>query len=174
MIRTFSGVYVNPLAMRARDVRIADIAHHLARICRYTGACPEHYSVAQHSVLTSIACEAMYPTGYDLQLACLLHDAAEYVFNDIASPVKKDPRMQWYADLEHQTARMIFCVFGLDPDLLALTKPFDNSVFHSEVTWWTDAPQIIPVQPYRAEMMLLERFEYLQFRRANANHYTPH
>lgn len=136
MIRTYSGLYVNPLKMRARDIRIADIAHHLSLICRYTGACPKHYSVAQHSLLVSYHLRDE-GASYELQLAGLLHDAAEYVLNDIASPVKHDPRMAWYRDLDHELTRMIFCVFGVNPDLLLLTKAADDAVFREEVAaWW--------------------------------------
>jgi len=156
-----SGIYVNPLAMRARDIRIVDIAHHLSNLCRYTGACPKHYSVAHHSILVSMQLEEE-GAPRPLQLAGLLHDAGEYVFNDIASPVKKDPRMKWYRDLEHETTRMIFCVFGLDPDLLALTKPADDALFHAEVaTWWGGRDLIAPVRPFEAEIAFLTRFKEL-------------
>jgi uncharacterized protein len=131
-----SGKYVNPLKMRSRDICIEDIAHHLSLVCRYTGACPYHYSVAQHSVLVSRRLQQTGATA-ELQMAGLLHDAGEYVFNDLASPVKHDPRMKWYADLEHETTRMIMAVFGVNPDLLPDTKPADDFVFRAECRhWW--------------------------------------
>lgn len=156
-----SGLYVDPLAMRARDVRIQDIAHHLSNICRYTGACPIHYSVAQHSVLVSMRLEEQNATRA-LQLAGLLHDAGEYVFNDLASPIKRDPRMKWYRDLEHETTRMIFCVFGIDPNLLAFTKPADDDVFRAEVaTWWGGEELILPLPTRTAERVFMTRFAEL-------------
>lgn len=161
-----SGLYVNPLALRAKDVQIEDIAHHLANICRYTGASPEHYSVAQHCFLVSEQLEQQYPCDHDLHLAGLLHDAGEYVFNDIASPVKRDPRMQWYVDLEHEATKMIFCVFGLRPELLARTKRADDGIFQREAaTWWGGSFAIQPWQPRVAERVFLKRFEQLQGRR---------
>lgn len=137
-IRTFTGVYVNPLAMRSKDVRIDDIAHHLSLITRYTGACPYHYSVAQHSVI--VARKLIKDNQpYSMVLVGLLHDAAEYVFNDIASPVKHDPRMKWYADLEHETCRMILATLGADPDLLPAVKYADDYAFRCEVgAWWNN------------------------------------
>lgn len=156
-----SGLYVNPLAMRARDIRIGDIAHHLSNLCRYTGACPKHYSVAQHSVLVSMRLQEL-GCSREFQLAGLLHDAGEYVFNDIASPVKRDPRMKWYRDLEHETTRMIFCVFGVNPDLLASTKSADDAVFRAEVaTWWSGQELIAPMRPFEAEIAFLTRFKEL-------------
>lgn len=131
-IRTFTGKYVNPLALRPEDICIEDVAHHLSIINRYTGASPEPYSVAQHSVHGT-----WYFSSPTMKLAFLLHDAAEAYFNDLASPVKHDPRMKWYVDLEHDATKMIFQVFGLDPDYLSFTKTVDDRMFEREVTnWW--------------------------------------
>lgn len=131
-IRTFTGRYVNPLELYPNDIDIRDIAHHLSIINRYTGASPEPFSVAQHSVLGT-----RYFASSKMKLAFLLHDAAEAYFNDLASPVKHDPRMQWYRDLEHRTAEMIYSVFGLDPRWLPMTKAVDDRMFHREVAnWW--------------------------------------
>jgi uncharacterized protein len=163
-IRTFTGLYVNPLKLRATDIRIADTAHHLSNICRYTGACPAHYNVAHHSIL--VARRLMYwGAPPQLQLAGLLHDAAESYFNDLASPVKHDPRMKWYRDMEHEATRMIFCVFGLDPDLLPATKEADDAVFRDEVaTWWGGADLIRPMAPQPAERLFLSTFNDLRER----------
>lgn len=157
-----SGRYVNPLAIRASDVHIWDIAHHLGNLCRYTGACPVFYSVAQHSVLVS---RMMAEYGPRMALAGLLHDAGEYVFNDLASPVKHDPRMAWYSAMEHETTRMIYCKFGLDPDLLSLTKAADNAVFRREVSTWWDGKFIDPIScwaPAVAERIFLRDFYRLR------------
>lgn len=135
-IRTFTGRYVNPLELHPSDIDIRDIAHHLSIINRYTGASPEPFSVAQHSVLGT-----SYFVALEMKLAFLLHDAAEAYFNDLASPVKHDPRMKWYCDLEHNAAEMIFRVFGLSPSLLELTKVTDDRMFQREVAnWWGEVP----------------------------------
>lgn len=161
-IRTFTGRYVNPLALRARDIEIRDIAHHLSLICRYTGACPRHYSVAQHSVLVA---HRLHGYGRTMQLAGLLHDAAEAYFNDIASPVKRDPRMAWYADLEHRSTQLVFAVYGLEPGLLnaPAIKDADNSIFQQEVaTFWGGSNFTPPLSPEDAEERFLIMFEALQ------------
>lgn len=160
-----SGRFVNPLDLRPEDVDIWDIAHHLSNICRYTGACPAFYSVAQHSVYVA---QDLRDSGAvpDLVMAGLLHDAAEYVFNDLASPVKRDPRMQWYRDMEHEATRLIYRVFGLDPELLAQTKPADDAVFHREVaTWWGGGYTggfIHPWHPVHARNVFMEHFISIQ------------
>lgn len=156
-IRTFTGRYINPLTVRAREISLEDIAHHLSIINRYTGASPWPLSVAQHSALCAERAAKQWDehwdnpdyqerftglivrfTRRDWIAAHLLHDAGEYLFNDIASPVKKDPRMAWYRHQEHQTTRMIFCCFGIDPALLELTKPLDHECFFAEArTFWS-------------------------------------
>ena len=52
-ILTYSGKKFWPMAPRAEDLDIVDIAHALSNNCRYTGHVRKFYSVAQHSVLAS-------------------------------------------------------------------------------------------------------------------------
>jgi hypothetical protein len=148
-IRTFTGLYVNPLQLSPLDIDHRDLAHHLSLICRYTGACPVHYSVAQHSVFVAGYMKRRHGTA-EAALAGLLHDAAEAYFNDIASPVKHDPRMKWFADLEHEATLMIFEKYGVDRYWLKLTKPHDDQLFREEVqSWWGENGGII--KPWRME-----------------------
>lgn len=161
-IRTFTGLYVNPLQLRPVDIRIEDIAHHLANICRYTGACPKFYSVAQHSVCVSSLMFEKYGTA-EAAMAGRLHDAAETYFNDIASPVKRDPRMKWYRDLEHEATLMIFDIYGVAGKWLPLTKEFDDQMFRDEAeSWWGMEERVVPVSPEKAEEMFLRGFRMLQ------------
>lgn len=75
------------------QVSIFDIAHHLSRICRYTGATDMHYSVAQHSVLMSQIVPYFYQHASPERLkqlcfAALMHDAQEAYVGDVSTPVK--------------------------------------------------------------------------------------
>ena len=81
-IRTYSGIKVYPYAPRAEDIRLRDIAYSLADIRRFTGHGIKSYSVAEHCVLGSY----VIPKH---KAWFLLHDAPEYVFQDINSPTKK-------------------------------------------------------------------------------------
>lgn len=71
--------FLNP---KADEIKIDDIAWHLARTCRFNAALNQWYSNAEHSVLGSWKASNTAVTR-----AFLIHDAAEYVFGDIASPV---------------------------------------------------------------------------------------
>mgnify|MGYP001559297552 CR=1 FL=1 len=87
-IETYSGIKFFPLAPKIEDINIVDIAHALSNICRFNGHSSYFYSVAQHSVLVSLIAEKDNYSR-EIQLQCLLHDAAECYFADISSPVKK-------------------------------------------------------------------------------------
>lgn len=161
-IRTFTGLYVNPLQLRPEDIDHRDLAHHLSLICRYTGACPEHYSVAQHSYYVAVAMKKRYGEP-EAALAGLLHDAEEAYFNDIASPVKHDPRMAWYCEIGHEARAMIYEKYGVDESWYTLTKPYDDQCFKDECTsWWGNDLKIVPWGSLRAEKRFLQLFADLK------------
>jgi uncharacterized protein len=102
---TATGKRVEPCALTPADIHLEDIAHHLAQINRFTGAAREPYSVAQHCVFVSeiieqrlCRCDADFCNRMALQ--GLLHDATEAYLNDIATPVKSDPRLAGYNEIE--------------------------------------------------------------------------
>lgn len=161
-IRTFTGKYVNPLQLTPDDIDHRDLAHHLSLICRYTGACPEHYSVAQHSVYVAQGMKRRYGCA-EAALAGLVHDGGETYFNDLASPVKHDPRMQWYRELERDATLMIYRKYGIEEHWYAKTKEFDDQVFKKEVaTWWGGQFHIVPWTPKLAETRFLQLFSDLR------------
>lgn len=89
-METWQGVRFYPLDPRPGEVLLADVAHHLARINRYNGACElEHYSVAEHSVLMA---EWLLDEYEDPLLAYqgLLHDAPEAYIGDMVRPLKRN------------------------------------------------------------------------------------
>jgi 5'-deoxynucleotidase YfbR-like HD superfamily hydrolase len=86
-----SGRRLDLLDPSPLDIEIGDIAHGLARVARWNGqTIGDHaFSVAQHSLLVErIFCEVAADTRAGSRLACLLHDAPEYVIGDMISPFK--------------------------------------------------------------------------------------
>ncbi len=81
-IETRFGNKVHFLNPSPEEIDIKDIAFSLANQCRFNGHVP-FFSVAEHS----IAVAARLPPA--LQLAGLLHDAAEAYLSDIPSPIKQ-------------------------------------------------------------------------------------
>lgn len=82
-IQTVTGIAFDLEEPRPDMVCLLDIAHALARQCRFNGHTPKHYSVAQHSVLVSQMCPPR------TQKFGQLHDAAETYIGDVVSPVKR-------------------------------------------------------------------------------------
>jgi len=81
-IVTWTGVHFEPLNPKPDDIRIADIAHALARTCRFNGHGRTFYSVAQHSILGSERLDR------NLARAFLIHDAGEAYLCDLGRRVK--------------------------------------------------------------------------------------
>lgn len=100
-IRTYTGIQFFPTDPNPADIRIVDIAHALANICRFTGHCRRFYSVAEHSINVS---RTVSPSN---ALVALLHDATEAYLNDIARPIKVQlPEYQvWEKELWGHIAR---------------------------------------------------------------------
>jgi hypothetical protein len=137
---TLSGPGV--LLGNAPDIK--DIAHHLAQINRFTGACSRPYSVAEHSLLVERIGAARGATPI-MRLALLMHDAHEAYTSDLSSPAKAVVGGGWRA-FEGVHALNIHHHFGLKTayaahraevhacDLIALaTERRDLMAFDPEV-----------------------------------------
>lgn len=82
-LRTYTG-HIGLLDPRPDEVRLLDIAHQLAGMCRWNGIPSRHYSVAQHCVLVS------ENVPWEFRLVALLHDAAETYLGDTPAPVANE------------------------------------------------------------------------------------
>ena len=113
-ITTYSKIHFTPLAPRAEEIEIADIAHPLSFLTRANGHFPQFYSVGQHCIQCAKEAKAR---GYNdrLVLACLLHDASEAYLSDITRPVKKN--LSGYREAEKVLQDAIYQKFlGSVPD----------------------------------------------------------
>lgn len=107
------------------DIDVKDIAFSLANQCRFNGHVP-FFSVAEHSV----AVAARLPPS--LQLAGLLHDAAEAYLSDIPSPIKA--YLPDYQKMEERVQKVVNEKFGIelsDSDKAAI-KQADKDATHTE------------------------------------------
>lgn len=161
-----SRSYVQPLDLKPEHVHIGDIIHHLSQINRYTGGTPKPYSVLHHSLIV-----AAYFRGRpaNIRLAALFHDAEEAYLNDIASPVKKDLRMQFFVDAAEHARATIFGVLGIDPALEStVIKPIDDLVFHREVASFfgnmpsTDPDFVRPLPVAVVQQMFVTEYRRIQ------------
>lgn len=127
-----SKLLVDPFDMNADDIRLADIAHSLARICRYTGAVEGFLSVAEHSIkVAQLLADAGEPqivvrTG-------LLHDASEAYLGDISGPLKRLPAFDAYREAEHHVEEIIAGKYGLPFPYPPQIKQADTASLHLEM-----------------------------------------
>ena len=131
-IMTYSRVLMDPLNARPEQILIEDIAHSLSLMTRANGHFKQFYSVAQHCI--NCAREAQ-SRGFDkrLQLACLLHDAAEAYIADIPRPVKH--QLTGFAEIEDNILGVIMRRFGLadlTDDEWEAVKTVDDALLHAE------------------------------------------
>jgi len=101
---------IDPLNPRPEEIRLDDIAHALARICRYGGHCDGFLSVARHSIWVS---DELHAFGPEMQFVGLMHDAPEAYIGDLPRPIKRSDAMQVFRDADEKLEACIAEVFGL-------------------------------------------------------------
>ena len=131
-ILTYTGIYMDPFVITPEDVNINDIAHALSMMTRANGHIEHFYSVAQHCInCTAEARER--GSSRRVQLACLLHDAAESYIADVPRPVKH--RLTGYAELEDRALAAVFAAFDigvLTEDEAAVVGEIDDAMLYFE------------------------------------------
>ncbi len=169
-IQTYSGTVFSLVAPAPESIVTEDIAHHLAHICRFSGATREFYSVAEHSVRVSWAVSA------EAAPAALLHDAHEAYYGDRVSPLKAIVKAFHRYDVIGQQA--VYRRFGVcaTRSVNRAVKEADLRMLETErrqllnpcVREWQAADGIEPYEvriecwsPAVAKMMFLKRFNEL-------------
>lgn len=104
-IQVYNGDQAWPLDMERTKIDIEDIAHALSMKVRFTGHCTKPYSIAQHCV------HVMELVPVEDRREALMHDAAEYVLPDVATPIK--PALPGFKALEKQVEAAIAKRFNL-------------------------------------------------------------
>lgn len=129
MIRTYTGLTVNPLALRPEDVNLHDIAHALAQVNRFAGHLKFPISVAQHSVWAARLC---LPFGPDVALQALLHDASEAYLGDVTKWLKATPEFAAYREAEARAQALIFTEFGCSTEMHQAVEAADRVLVRFE------------------------------------------
>ena len=169
-IQTLSGKKFSYQFATADDIDIEDIANALSNICRFAGHLPEFYSVAQHSVLTSLSVPA------EFAFEALMHDAAEAYCQDIPAPLKA--LLPDYQRIETLVDDLIRQKYGINPEQAAVVKYADLVMLATErrdldiddgSVWQvlegiptTDVFQITPLRPGQAFGLFMNRFNELK------------
>jgi hypothetical protein len=131
--------YPKPAAMV-----LADVAHSLAQINRFTGHARRPYSVAEHSLLVLDIVEHLFaPASVHLRLAALMHDAHEAYTGDMATPTKRIVGDQW-DHFEHRIERTLRSAWGLH------TAAYDHRAAIKQadlIALATERAQLLPPSP---------------------------
>ena len=142
-IRTRSGTF-DYVTMRVEDIRLDDIAHSLARLCRFNGHCLGFISVAEHSVWCA---QEAQRRCLDLQTQrwALMHDAAEAYVGDVPKPLKDllpdfravEDQVQWLIRQRFKLGECPKAVHEIDRAALAreFTDRFEQAYW---LTKWED------------------------------------
>ncbi len=176
--QTYIGKMFDVFDPDPNQIDIFDIAHHLALMTRFNGACKWLYSIAQHSVLCSQRAGDYYyprPREEELALALLMHDAAEAYLGDIVRPVKR--KITDFAIVENQVMDAINERFDLPrvaeiPGFKVAVKEVDDRMLVTEklqvmnpgVHWAIESlfdPYDLKLEvwlPRAAEMLFLSHF----------------
>ncbi|MCT9096714.1 hypothetical protein [Haloarchaeobius sp. HME9146] len=144
-ISTQSGGSFRPFDPAPDQVRLADIAHGTANVCRAAGQSRFFYSVALHSVYVSQELAAMGESP-QVQLYGLLHDASEAYMADVPGPLK--PHLPNYRRAEQGVQAAVWEAFDLpDPSETAwkAVKHADDRLQRYEL------PELIPSQDWEGE-----------------------
>jgi 5'-deoxynucleotidase YfbR-like HD superfamily hydrolase len=123
--RTHTGRMLDLADPEHADISIEDVAHHLARVCRFGGAVDGFYSVASHTLYVSRALETRGHSPY-VVAAGLLHDSAEAYLGDVVSGLKRmmpdyktlekrwEARLQDFFDIRWRDGRVGLAVKDAD------------------------------------------------------------
>lgn len=162
---TASGLEVDLRYPRVNDITLADIAHHLAQINRFTGACRRPYSVAEHSLLVLEIVERTMAADVHGRFAALMHDAHEAFASDLSTPAKAEVGEGW-AMFEGRMERTVRAAFALNTaahrwavqvkqaDLIALATERAQLLPRTSTLW----PCLVHVQPAEwVDLMSRER-----------------
>ena len=168
-ILTVSGQSFNFIDPASNVIRVTDIAHALAHVCRFAGHTREFYSVAQHSVLVS----QLVPPEFAFE--ALMHDAAEAYCQDIPAPLKA--LLPDYQRMETYIDGLIRFKFGISLEQAAVVKYADLTMLATERrdleiddgSKWeilegipcSDLVQVIPLRPGQAYGLFMNRFNEL-------------
>lgn len=131
-LQTYGGRAFYPNDPRPEDININDIAHSLARICRFNGHIRgDWYSVAQHGVLVAQAIEAWGGTP-DEVFAGLNHDDGEAYLGDVIWPLKCSARMAGYREMEREAEAVVAARFAIADLMPPIVKRADLVVLATE------------------------------------------
>ena len=139
-ITTFSGQRFDFTKFEPDTVRITDIAHSLAHLCRYNGHTQKFYSVAEHSCLIHDWVLQEYGSDHNPDhrstiqqhaRTALFHDAAEAYVGDMVKPLK--PQFPDYHEYSLRLQQEICYVLRIGWPFPDIVKEADRRIQRDEI-----------------------------------------
>tara|TARA_R110000803_G_scaffold67241_7_gene128926 strand:- start:85 stop:612 length:528 start_codon:yes stop_codon:yes gene_type:complete len=124
IIQMLDGQYIDLLKPDFSKTKIDSIGWALSNICRFNGHTKQFYSVAQHSVLSS------FLVPEHLAYDALMHDSAEAIIGDVASPLKR--LLPDYKAIEETIEIALFKTFNVKYPLPPEIKTADLMMLKAE------------------------------------------
>lgn len=167
-MQTNSGVAFWPLDPRIDEIVLDDIAHALAQANRYAGHTKYPFSVAQHSCLVFDWITDQF-SDVGLGQWAILHDAPEFVFQDMIGPIKRSMNTGSYRDHYRRLEGLIVDRFGMLPlTVPAEVDEADKRIVLDEQAALMDKPSPLEWSFYRGLSPLGVVIEEWDWRRAKA------
>jgi len=153
IIQTFTGKMFNVFEPDMNIICIEDIAHALSNMCRWGGHTRQFYSVAEHSIRVALELDSR-----QIQIAALLHDAAEAYLVDMPRPFKK--YITGYEMIENRVMEAIARKFKFQYPLPKKVKEMDDYLLELEYS-----EQIMQNSPVERQCLTpkVAEFQFLKF-----------
>jgi uncharacterized protein len=133
MMNVASGIKFNILCPKPDMICIEDIAIGLANKGHFSGQTPHYFSIAQHCLLAlhnllKVSCD----DDCSLELAVLLHDAAEAYIGDIIKPIKV--LLPYFSEIENRIMDQVAIRFQIPRKLFdsPIVKACDRAAQEQE------------------------------------------
>lgn len=116
-----------PVDVRPWDFYMPPLIEQLAKQARFNGATPRtFYSVAQHCVIVS------HIVPQACALGALLHDLWEGISSDVIRPIKTDPVMYGFREIEYRGEQALAERFGIEYPWCPEIRLADNIALATE------------------------------------------
>lgn len=147
VIRLSNGVLIDPFRLSMARLSRSVFTRSLSMLPRYTGHTEYPYTVGQHS-LSLAASREVKAAG--LCRAALLHDFSEALFNDLASPVKR--QLPEYMEAETKAQKTIFEWWGEPWVNMTRLHEFDTRICVNEMRVLFNRPTEHWAEPLQAHV----------------------
>ena len=138
-------------------IRMEDVVHSTAHICRYTGHVRYFYSVLQHQMQVALIIRHLGGSETD-QFIGLNHDDSEYVCNDLSSPLKDN--LEVYRDIEDTVQGAFAVKLGFPYPYPEIVHTADLIARNFEANLLKDANETVePLPRYITEDISSPRWE---------------